>query len=112
MSKAMPATTSTSAPAPAGGGTPAHARTATRRPGSPARQLSTPDLIARMWDTLEWHKTLQIAFVIAISGITIFLVLAGLGLLAHATGLTASWPVGTSISTGTVSYQIAHRQRQ
>jgi hypothetical protein len=65
-----------------------------------------------MWDTLEWRKTLQIAFIITITGITIFLVLAGLGLLAHATGLAAAWPVGTSIITGTVSYQIARRQRQ
>jgi hypothetical protein len=109
MSKATPASTSTPAPAPS---TRAHARPATRRPVSPARQLSTPDLIARMWDTLEWRKTLQIAFIITITGITIFLALAALGLLAHATGLAAAWPVGTSIITGTVSYRIARRQPQ
>jgi len=64
-----------------------------------------------MWDTLEWPRALQMAFIIAVTGITIFLVLAGLGLLAHATGLTAAWPVGASIISGTVSFQIARRQR-
>jgi hypothetical protein len=49
--------------------------------------------------------------IMIIAGITIFLVLAGLELLTHATGLTAAWPVSVSI-TGTVSYQIGHRQRR
>jgi hypothetical protein len=111
MSKAPPATTSTTPPAPAASSTRARTRPTTPWPGSSARQLSTQDLIARIWDTLEWRNTLQMACIMVIAGITIFLVLAGLELLTHATGLTAAWPVSVSI-TGTVSYQIGHRQRR
>lgn len=111
MIKATPATTSTPPPAPAASSKRACTTPTTPWPGSPARQLSTQDLIARIWDTLDWPKTLQMGCIMIIAGITIFLVLAGLELLTHATGLTAAWPVSVSI-TGTVSYQIGHRQRR
>ena len=112
MSKATPATANTPAPAPAAGSTQGRTAPATRKPGSPVRQLITQELIALIWDTLEWPKTLQIAFIMIIAGITIFAVLAGLALLTRATGPAAAWPVSVSIITGTVSHQIAHRQRR
>jgi hypothetical protein len=105
MSKETPASTRPAS------STRALTRSAALRPTSPARKLSTQGLIARIWDTLEWRKTLQMACLMVVAGITIFLVLAGLELLTHATGLTAAWPVSISI-TGTVSFQIGHRQRR
>jgi hypothetical protein len=112
MSKAAPETTSEGAPVPHDGskqGTaPAH-----REPRSPTRPATTQDLIAQIWHTLEWHRTLQVAFIIAVSGITLTLVLAGLGLLAHASiSQTASWPIGPSIMTATVGYLAARRRQR
>jgi hypothetical protein len=88
--------------------TPAH-----RKPHTPAQPASTQDLIARVWDTLQWRRTLQAAFIIAVTGITAALLLTGLALAAHAmTSQAAAWPVSISI-TATVSYRAArHRQPQ
>jgi len=114
MSKATPATTSASAPAPHGStrGRPAPRH---RKPRRPAPPVGTQDLIARLWDTLDWRKTLQVAFLITVTGITVTLMLAGLGvLLAHTmTGLAAAGPAGVSITiTATVTYRAAHRRRR
>ncbi len=86
MSKATPATTSASAPAPHAGSTRGRTAPAHRKPRRPV-----------------------------IFGITIFAVLVGLALLARATGLTAAWPAGASISitiSATVTCRGAHRQRR
>ena len=115
MSKATPATTSASAPVPHVGSTRGRTAPAHRKPRRPAPPITTQDLIARIWDTLEWRKTLQVAFIITLTGITLTLMLAGLGLLlAHAmTGLAAAWPAGVSITiTATVTYRAAHRRRR
>lgn len=104
MSKATPATPRR-APVQHGskqGTTPAH-----HTPHIPARRVSNQDLIARIWDTLEWRKTLQVAFITAIVGITAALFLAGLEVAAHTlTSQAAAWPVGITI-TATVSYRAA-----
>lgn len=117
MSKATPVTTRSSAPIPHAGNKQGTVP-ARRKPHAPARPAGTQDLIARIWETLEWRKTLQVAFIIAVTGITVTLMLAGLGLLAHAmtghamTGQAATWPVGASIITGVVSYRAARRRHQ
>ncbi len=113
MSKATPATTSASSPAPHAGRTRGRTAPGHRKPRCPARPASTQDLIARIWDTLEWRKTLQIAFTMVIADITIFAVLVGLELFTRATGLAAAWPAGVSITiTATVTYRGVHRQRR
>lgn len=109
MSKA-----NTPAPAPHAGRTRRRTAPARRKPRSPARPASTQDLIATIWDTLEWRKTLQAAFLITVTGTVVTLMLAGLGLLAHAmTTTTAAWPAGVSITiTVTVSYRAGHRKHR
>jgi hypothetical protein len=111
MSKATPAATRrASAPdaSAQSGTTPAR-----RTPCAQDRPATTPGLIARIWDTLEWRKTLQVAFIIAVTGITITLMLTGLGLLAHTMpGQTPVWPIGASILTVTVTYRAARRRRR
>lgn len=111
MRKATPAT-NTLAHAPAAGSKQDHSAAASQQPPAPPGPMSTQDLIARIWDTLNWTKSLQAAFIIAISGIALTLVLTGLILLTHAlTGQTAAWPVSITI-TATVSYKAARRKRR
>jgi hypothetical protein len=69
-------------------------------------------LIARIWETLAWPKTLQVAFVIAVAGLTVGLLLAGLEVAAHTiSSQAAAWPVSITV-TATVSYQAARRRRR
>ena len=83
-----------------------------RKPRIPTRRVSNQDLIARIWDTLEWRKTLQVAFIIAVVGITAALLLAGLEITAHTmTSQAAAWPVSITI-TATVSYRAARRRQR
>jgi hypothetical protein len=73
---------------------------------------STPDLIARIWETLEWHKTLQAALLITVAGIACALLLAVLEVSAHTSGgQAAALPVGITV-TATVSYRAARRKRR
>jgi hypothetical protein len=111
MSKAK--TEATSHRVPAGAGSKQGTLPARRKPGGPARPVTTQDFIARIWDTLEWRKTLQMAFIISVTGIMVTLMLAGLGLLVHAVpSMAAAWPVGASLITVTVTCRAArHRQR-
>lgn len=112
MSKATRATPSTSAHAPAAGSQQGCSVPTSQRSSTPAAPMSTQDLIARIWDTLEWSKSLQVAFIIAVSGITAALVLAGLCWLTHVlAGQTAAWPMSITI-TATVSYRAARRRRR
>jgi hypothetical protein len=76
----------------------------------PIRKVSTQGLLAQVWSTLEWHKTLQIGFIITITGVMATLTVAGLALLAHMISTTAALPVSITI-TWTVSYTAAHRRR-
>jgi hypothetical protein len=74
--------------------------------------MSTQDLIARIWETLEWRKTLQANVLIIAAGITATLVMTGLAVTAHMIGSQAvAWPAGITV-TATVSYQAAHRRRR
>jgi hypothetical protein len=113
MSKAESTTTTAPAAAPHGGGKrnrTAPARRASRRPAQPA---SIPDLIAQLWHTLEWRKTLQVVFIITLTGVTVAAMLAGLALLVHAVfGTSAALPAGASLITVTVTYQAARRRRR
>jgi len=85
---------------------------ARRTQPAPARRVSNQDLIARIWETLEWRKTLQVAFIIAMAGFTAALLLAGLEIAAHTmTGQAAAWPVSITI-TATVSYRAARRRQR
>ncbi|HLK00503.1 MAG TPA: hypothetical protein VKU39_11425 [Streptosporangiaceae bacterium] len=99
-----------SAPAPSKAlasrtGTPAR-----HRPRRPARPASTQDLIAQIWHTLEWRKTLQLAFIVTITGM---LILTGLELLAQAMPhTTAVWSTVTSTITAVISYRAARRTRR
>jgi hypothetical protein len=113
MSKATPATTFRHAPSRHTGSKQGRTVPASPQARTPARAMSTQDLIARIWRTLEWRKTLQVTFIITVTGITVALVLAGLGLLTHAmTSQGAAWPVGAGIITGTASYLTARRRRR
>ncbi len=78
MSKATRATPSTPAHAPAADSQQGCSVPTSQRSSIPAAPMSTQDLIARIWDTLDWSKSLQVTFIIAVSGITAILVLAGL----------------------------------
>ena len=79
-------------------------------PQEPATTMSTQDLIARIWQTLEWHKTLQIAAAVTIVGVVTTLLLAGLALLMHEmTSCAVAWPAGVSVATVTVTYVAARR---
>ena len=111
MSKATP---HRPAPAPHAGSTRRRTAPAHRKPRSPARPASTQDLIARIWDTLEWRKTLQVAFIITVTGTMVTLMLAGLGLLRpRDDGQDAAWPAGVSITiTATVTYRAGHRKHR
>jgi hypothetical protein len=73
------------------------------------RPATTPGLIAQIWHTLEWRKTLQVAFVIAVAG-AVFV--TGLGLLAHAmAGCAAAWSAASSAITAVISYRTGRRRR-
>jgi hypothetical protein len=73
---------------------------------------STQELIVRIWDTLDWPKTLQAAFLIAAAGLTAALLLAGLVVAAHMiSSQVAAWPVGITV-TATVSYSAARGRRR
>jgi len=112
MSKATPATPSTPVHAPAAGSQQGRSVPTSQRPSTPDEPMSTQELIARIWDTLRWSKSLQVAFIVAVSGITLTLVLAGLGLLTHMLAdQTPAWPVSITI-TATVSYRAARRRHR
>jgi hypothetical protein len=83
---------------------------APQSPRSPARPATTQELITRIWDTLEWRKTLQVAIVIAVTGATAALAMAGLGLLAGALTSPAIWPAGAI--TAAVSYAAARSRHR
>jgi hypothetical protein len=73
---------------------------------------STQDLVLRIWETLEWPKTLQLAFLVVVGGFAAALFLVGLEIVAHTmSGQTAAWPVSITV-TATVSYQTARRRRR
>lgn len=111
MRKATPAT-NTPAHTPAAGSKQDRSAAAAQQQPAPAGPMSNQDLIARIWDTLNWPRSLQAAFIIAITGIAVTLVLAGLVLLTHAlTGQTAAWPVSITI-TATLNYKAARRMRR
>ncbi len=113
MSKATPLPAHDLAPAPHADSKRGRTAPVRRKPRNPAHPATTPELIARIWDTLNWGRTLQLAFIIAVTGITIASMLTGLELLAHAmTGTTAAWSAAATIITGTVSYRAALRQRR
>jgi hypothetical protein len=74
--------------------------------------MSTQNLIAQIWETLEWRKTLQAAFLLAVAGVTTGLVLTILEVAAHLAGIaTIAGPVSISV-TAAVTYQAAHRRRR
>jgi len=107
MNQAAPATASTPVPA----AEPAPATSAAPDPGRPATQLSTQQLIAHIFGTLEWRRTLQAVVIIVAAGLTATSFFLCLTLAAHAlTGQAAAWPVSLSI-TATVSYRAARRRR-
>ena len=102
---AAPATASTPLPT----AEPDPATSAALDPGSPAPQLSTQQLIAHIWDTPEWRRTLQAVVIIVAVGLTVTLASLCLTLAAHAlTGQAVVWPVSLSI-TATVTYRAARR---
>jgi hypothetical protein len=111
MSKAV--TGSSSHSAPAQHNSKQRTTPAEPKPHSPARSTSTStELIVRIWDTLQWRKTLQVAFIIAVAGITAALLLAGLEIAARTiTSQAAAWPVSITV-TATLSYRAARRQRR
>jgi hypothetical protein len=74
--------------------------------------MSTPDLIAKVWEILDWPKALQLAVILIVTGVAAALVLTALVLAGRTMiGGAATWPVSITI-TATVSYRIAcHRRR-
>jgi hypothetical protein len=109
MSKANPARQSPRTP-PRRGGSNQDSIPSHRKPRTSC--ASTQDLIARIWETLEWPKTLQVAFLIVAAGITAALVLAGLEVANHMiSSQAAAWPVSITL-TAMVSYQVARRRRR
>ena len=72
---------------------------------------TTTELIAYLWDSLDWSRTLQAALIIVAVGFTAALVLAGVELAARTvTSQAAAWSVSITI-TATVSYKTALRRR-
>jgi hypothetical protein len=73
---------------------------------------STQGLILRIWETLNWPKTLQMAFLVVAGGCVAALLLVGLEIAAHAmSSQTAAWPVSITV-TATVSFKAARRRRR
>jgi len=110
MSKANAATSKRGPLSPAGK---QGAAVAGRKPRTLARPTTTQDLIAHIWDTLEWRRTLQAAFIIAVTGVAATLVLAGLALAARSMTIpAAALPAAASLITVTVTYRAARRRRR
>lgn len=88
------------------------ARAASPRPDVPVPGMSTQELIAKMWETLDWPRGLHLAVIITVSGLAAALVLTGLELATRTmTSQTAAWPICITI-TASVSYRIAHHRRR
>jgi hypothetical protein len=78
---------------------------------------SNQDLILKIWNSLAWDKTIQVAVIITVIGIMVALILLGLGLLAHALiGTPTAWSAIASIVAGSgageVRYRTARRRRR
>lgn len=74
------------------------------------------DLIYRIWMSLEWAKTGQMVVILLVTGLTVALAFAGLGLLVHALiGSLTIWSavgVGGIVAGGGAAVYVRRRQRR